>query len=352
MTGTIFFIFPNIPEPIQTLLATNQPLPAPEVLASQVAPEHQTAKAGQWCWILQTFLYMQQAGLDVALVEEPVAGAICVAHFDTTKNKVWAPDAFVIGIRADRPPLRMCEVEIVQNPENLRGNQRFLVKHWPQPGLIPRDAARGDRVERISFFGNHVNFSPRFRDPSFRDALKEMGVELNICCDPAQWHDFRETDLILAIRNNIHSLVRKTKPPIKLINAWQGQCVALLGEEPAYRAIGRPGEDYFEIASPQDVLNIVTQFKNDPSLYQRVRQAGIERYRDFSVEAVQQQWIELLKGPIAEAFKDWQQGVGKNHSARYARRSWQATHQWVGQKWFWSQVRSGEFMQRRLSQTR
>ena len=349
MTGTIFFVFPDIPEPIRALLETDQPLPAPEILATQVKSDYTTAKAGQWCWIIQTFLYMKRSGLDVALVEKPVAGAICIAHFDTTKNQIWAPDSFVVGIRADRPPLQMCEVEIVQNPENLGGKKRFLIKHWPQPGLMPRDASRGDRIERISFFGNSVNFSPKFRDPDFLNALKDMGVELNICCDPAKWIDFRETDLVLAMRNNIHALVRKTKPPIKLINAWQGQCVALLGNEPAYRAIGQPGEHYFEISQPQDVLDLVTQLKQDPVLYQRVRQAGIERYQEFSIAAVQQQWIDLLKGPIHEAFEDWQQGLSGNRSACYARRSWQATHQWLGQKWFWSQVRSGEFLQRRLT---
>jgi hypothetical protein len=344
MTNTIYFVVPVIPEQLRMLLAENKPLPSPEILA----PDKPPLRGSQWSWIFQTFLYMKEVGLDVALVEQPVEGAICVAHFDTTKNKIWAPDSFVVAVRGDQSPLHVREIEIVQSPANLGSKDAFLIQHWPQPRIIPRDAARGDRVERISYFGGNGGFSPEFRTPSFVNALKDMGVELNICCDTTKWNDYSETDLVLAVRNDLHPLLLETKPASKLVNAWKAECVALLGNEPAFRAIARSGEDYFEVNYPQDVLNVVALLKENPQLYQCVRQAGIERYPEFSFSAVQQQWIDLLTGPVAEAYARWQKSIGKNKSTRRIRRCWQASHQWLDHKLFWSQVRSQQIIRRRF----
>jgi hypothetical protein len=342
MKNTIYFVVPAIPEPLQTLLAENKPLPPPEVLA----PDKPPLRGAQWSWIFQTFLYMKQAGLDVALVEKPVPGAICVAHFVTTKNKIWAPDSFVVGVRADQSPLRMREIEVVQSPANLGGKDVFLIQHWPQPRLIPRDSTRGDRIERISYFGGKGGFSSEFCQPSFVKALEDLGVDLDICYDTTKWNDYSQTDLILAIRN-MHPLLLETKPATKLINTWKAGCVALLGNEPAFRAVGKLGEDYFEANHPQDVLNVVTRLKENPTLYRRVRENGIERYSKFTFEAIQKQWIDLLTGPVSEAFALWQNGIGSNLYARRTRRHWQATRQWLEHKLFYTQVRSSDIIMRR-----
>ncbi|MBD3882076.1 glycosyltransferase family 1 protein [Phormidium tenue FACHB-886] len=346
MKNTIYFVVPAIPESLQKLLDEDKPLPPPESLA----PDKPPLRGAQWSWIFQTFLYMKQAGLKVALVDRPVPGEICVAHFATTKNKIWAPTSFVVGVRADNSPLRMREIEIVQSPANLGGEDVFLIHHWPQPKLISRDSARGDRIERISYFGGQGGLSPQFQEATFSNALKDLGVELHLCFDTTRWHDYQNTDLVLAVRNDLHPLLVNTKPASKLVNAWKSGCVALLGNEPAFRAVGRVGKDYFEVDRPQDVLNLVKQLKQDPMLYRQVRQSGLERYPEYSFEALQQQWLDLFTGPVAEAFEQWQKGLGKNPTACHVRRSWQSAYQWLDHKWFYSQVRSSQLVSRRLSQ--
>jgi hypothetical protein len=345
MKNTVYFVVPEIPDLLQRLLDEDQDLPDPEVLAPNKPP----LRGGQWSWVFQTFLYMKQAGLNVALVDQPIPGEICVVHFATTKNKIWAPDSFVVGVRADNSPIRMREIEIVQSPANLGGEDVFLIPHWPQPGLIPRDSARGDRIDRLSYFGGEGGLSRQFREPGLIDALRDLEVELNLCFDTTRWHDYRETDLILAVRNDLHPLLVNTKPASKLVNAWRGGCVALLGNEPAFRAAGQVGKDYFEVSHPQDVLNLVKQLKQNPALYRQVRQSGSERYQKFSHEAVQKQWIELLTGSVAEAFYHWQNGLGKHPTTCYARRTWQATRQWLDHKWFYSQVRSMQLFKQKFS---
>jgi hypothetical protein len=346
MVNPIYFVVSAIPEPLRTILKEKEALPPPQTLQPQV----KTWVDAEWNWTCETFLNLKDAGLDVVLVEQPVAGAICISHFDTTKNKIWAPDSFVVGIRADRSPFHMCEIEIVQSPANLTHSHQHLICFWPMPGLLPRDAQRGDRIEQISYFGGEGGFAPQFRTPAFKQALRTMGVELKCYHNPYDWHDFRETDLVLAIRNHLHPLLIETKPPSKLINAWQAGCVALLGSEPAYQAIGRSGKDYFEVQTPEAVLERVAYLKAHPQVYQQMRQAGCQKASAYGFAAIRQQWIDLLTGPaVTEAYTRWQKGIGKNPLDRRQRRVWQAMRQWLDHKLFFGQVRLKEFVRQQFS---
>lgn len=343
--NTIYFVLDDPPEALLKLTEGDN-APFPEELAPHLPTDFLLQRGGHWCLVVQTFLHLKRMGLDVELVDRPVPEAICVTHSDIIHNQVWAPDSFVVGIRADRPPLHVRDIEVAITPVLLGRSEVFLVQHWPQPGLLRRDETRGDRIETLSFFGATLNLSPIFRDAAFVQALADLGVTLNVHCQPQKWHDFRTTDLVLAVRNDLHPLFLKTKPALKLVNAWQAGCVALLGNEPAYRAAGNPGKDYFEVSSPQEVLETVRQLKANPSLYRQVRQAGMARYSEYSTEAVQRQWANLLTGEVAAAFEQWR--VGRSPTARRLRRTRQAVHQWVDRKRFWAQVR----LSQRLGQTR
>lgn len=343
MLEKVYFVVPEIPVEISRLLTSHQPWPDPEFLA----PDRPPLRGAQWSWIFQTFLYMKRAGLDVELVDRPVDNAICVVHYNTTKNKIWPATSFVVGVRADNAPMRMREIEIVQSPANLSGQNTYLVNHWPQPQLIARDKTRGCRVERISYFGGRGGVSPAFSSAAFREALRRMGVSLDLCYDTTQWNDYRNTDIILAVRNHHHSWLIDTKPTSKLVNAWKAGCVALLGKEPAFCAIGNDGEDYFQVRTPEDVLALVSKLQQNPQRYGQVRSAGMKRYSEFSFEAIQQRWVSLFTGPISTAFSEWQQANGIRAGLRYPRRYWQACRQWQEHKLFMLPIRVQEFISER-----
>ena len=348
MSNKIFFVTSPIPDKLKVLLNSNEPLPPVE----DILP-HILVRCGEpnWDWTIQTFLYMKQAGLEVALVEKPVEGAICVAHFDDTRrDRIWAPNSFVVGIRADRSPLRQCEIEVVQSLASLGQKNSFFIPFWPQSRVIPRSKDRGDRIERISYFGNEGGLSPEFYTTAFIDALKDRGVSLNISGDPAKWHDYRETDLVLAIRNHTHISLLKTKPASKLINAWQAECIALLGMEPAYRAIGCSSKNYFEVKSPQDVLDTVTYLQQNRSRYQEIIQLGAKKYLEHDFNAVQRRWVEFLTGTVAEEYTKWKQALNYSGSTYRARRYWQSTQQWIEHKSFWVPIRFQQQMNRLLNQ--
>lgn len=338
MTEKFYFITSEIPEQLLSLLKGRK---TQFNFSDLVYSEYSHLWGShEWAWIVQTFLYMKQAGLDVEIVDQPVANSICITHFVTTKDKVWAPDSFVVGIRSDNSPMCMKEYEIVQSPAVLSPENSSFICHWPQSHLLSRNAARGNRVENMSYFGGVGGIAPAFYSEEFKSALSDLGVSLNLCFDTNLWGDYSDTDLVIAVRNHHHRSLIDTKPASKLINSWQAGCVPLLGREPAYRAVGTPNENYFEVETPQDVLSIVRQLKDNPAIYQQVRESGMQKYSEYSFEAIAQQWVDLLTGPVTEAFLEWQNASRQSKSSRYPRRCWQSVRQWLDHKLFYIPIRS------------
>src|SRR5215475_12775147 len=70
-------------------------------------------------WIVQTFLRLRAslraAGIDSAIGERLVPDCVNIAHRDSL-NRFLAPyhRSYIVGIRADRPPLHACKWEVVQ----------------------------------------------------------------------------------------------------------------------------------------------------------------------------------------------------------------------------------------------
>ena len=344
MNHKYYFVVSEIPEPLSQLLKSDRSISALD--ESTFSQHSQLWGTQEWVWIVQTFLQLKQAGLNVALVEQPVPNTICVAHFVTTQNKIWAPESFIVGIRSDTSPMRVREFEIVQSPAILRKENAHFMCLWPQRNVCPRDPARKNKIETISYFGGPGGLSPSFYSDDFKGALERRGLSLNLCFDTHLWGNYRDTDLVIAVRNHHHSTLIETKPASKLLNAWQAGCVALLGEEPAYRAVGENGRNYFEVESLEEAIAVIDRLKSYPELYQSVRKAGAAKFLEYSARALTQQWIDLLEGPVTEAFLQWQKEKKSRTSLKYPRRYWQATRQWLDHKLFYLPVRSQEMIAR------
>ena len=197
-----------------------------------------------------------------------------------------------------------------------------FIPHWPQPGLIPRDPARGRRIETLCFKGSETNLYEPFRSPAFREELQSCGLELQYDvkenagpADPPRWHDYSSTDLVLAVRDATE-VDLKIKPASKLVNAWLAGCPALLGPEPAFQALRRGELDYFEVREPKDVLAVVAKLRDSPSLFEAIVRNGTARAAEFSHQRVTECWHRLLSGPAARDFSALRSKRGSVHRAR------------------------------------
>ena len=274
------------------------------------------------CWIMLSELRLLRRGLDVRLVARPEPGAINV--MDTTDLKIRRPSysSYMVLCRHDSARPVLGEQAIVQNPLNVLSATEHLVQHWPQPGLLPRLTSRDARVENVTFKGFEMNLWGPFHEPGFRRSLGRLGVTFHISGKPSderflRWHDYRDDDVVLAVRDLTEADLG-IKPASKLINAWHAGTPALLGPEPAYRALRRSELDYIEVRSPNEVIRAVELLKRNPELYRTMVENGRARGREFTNDAIAARWREIVAGPVARGFDRWRRAPAIRRPCRPA----------------------------------
>ena len=260
------------------------------------------------CWIVQTYLRLRRAGMLVTISDVFRLDAINIVSYHDLALRDLPARAYIIATQHDAPRPEICDRNVVQNPLNVIRSTDHFVPHWPQPGLIPRDPARGNRMSTISFKGSVYNLYETFRGPEFLAALRGEGMELDYdvkentsATQSVRWHDYSHCDLVLAVRDATEGDL-KLKPASKLINAWLAGCPALLGPEPAFQVLHESELDYFEVRTPADVLRAIRKLRADPSLYARMVANGHRRSAAFTHEQVTAYWHRLLSGPAAQDF--------------------------------------------------
>jgi hypothetical protein len=258
-------------------------------------------------WVIQTFLRLKDplaaAGIVSTIGESFLPGCINLAHRDSL-NRLLLPyhRSYVVGVRADRPPLHLCRWEIVQNDlEPARPRTRYL-PFWPQPGLIARDTARDARIERIAYFGRTGAAPAWFYDPAFHAELRQIGVTFEIRED--RWFDYSQVDLVLAHRVEAATILRH-KPASKLVNAWLAGAPALLADEPAYARLRRSAIDYVAIESPRDVIAAIRELRASPDLYRAMVANGSRRGTEFSVASTKDRWLRFLQSDVVPDALEW-----------------------------------------------
>ena len=279
---------------------------------------------GDECWIAQTHARLRDAGMPVRL-DNRVPGEGLVVFYAGDKKRVWREidprgRAMLVAVRSDRHPVGFADVEIVQNASSADGRRTRYLPHWPQPGLLPRDPARGTRIRTLLFPGTPQNLDAGFAGEPWRRFLAERGLEFR--CHyasaggaPPAWHDYRDVDVLLAIRPAAMGLV-PNKPAWKLFNAWLAGVPAILGPEAGYRELRRDPLDYLEAAGPEEAMRALQRLLDEPALYAAMVANGHARGADFTVAATLARWRALLDA-LGAAYAD----PARRPPSRLARRA-------------------------------
>jgi hypothetical protein len=263
---------------------------------------------GERAWVLQTYLRLRQAGCAAELSDRLPRRGIAVFSAShrarIARGPVQRTGAFLLATRQDRRETLFADAEVVQNPAQANASNLLHVPHWPQPGLLPRDGARGDALRRIEYKGFSGNLHADFRDPAWPRFLAGHGIEW--VCDgkvyaqgatdglQLQWNDFRETDLVLAVRPASTDLHLR-KPATKLCNAWLAGVPAMLGPESAYRSLRRDELDFVEVSTRAEAEAAVLRMLRQPGLYAAMRQRAQRRAAECGIERVTERWLQVLQ---------------------------------------------------------
>jgi hypothetical protein len=282
--------------------------------ADQDFGEFQT---GERAWILQTYLRLRAAGFAVELSDAwPRSGLLVfdARQKDALRRLSGRTDGvFLVGCRRDLGEPLIADFEVLQNGRFADSERRFMVPHWPQPGLVPRDSARGPVIMRVSYKGFAGNLDPEFLGGDWRRFLAQLGIQWQcdavpyagpqVSASETRWHDFRECDVVLAVRPRARDL-HVRKPATKLYNAWLAGVPAILGVEYAYRELRRNALDYIEVTSVTEAMQAVEGLARDPALFDAMVQNGRLRASEFMPDAIRSIWTDLLFRILPERVND------------------------------------------------
>jgi hypothetical protein len=285
-----------LPEPDAVLAQI--PTSAAEFWDWQSTAADLTPYWGRYHWIIQTFLYLREAGLPVVLTNQIPDKGILLTHADCI-DYGFRPtyEQYLVVMLVDREvPHPRAQVHVLHNPtQRLHLAQRHhYMPPWPQVGLIGRDATRGDRFETLGYFGYPVNLDPEIKKPEFVKRIHDLGLRF-VIPTPANWHDFHQIDCLLAIRNFGRNEEHRNKPSLKLFNAWLAGVPAVLGHESAYRHEGSPGLGYLEATSTDEILVALQCLRDQTDLRRKISQHGREAVRAYCPERTVIRWQQFIQ---------------------------------------------------------
>jgi hypothetical protein len=226
-----------------------------------------------------------------------------VAHWDELHRPRWrAPLSYLIGVRADRPPVLAADKVVRQNTLSPDDAGTIGIAPWPQPGMKPRRPERGDMVKRVGYFGRMAQAPSFFSDPAFRAELAALGLEF--VPSEHDWQDYSEIDVVIAFRTAPPSLLRH-KPVSKVSNAWLAGAPAIVGPEPAYLQLRQSEHDMRVANDAPGVIAELARLVNDRAFYAAMRARAAERAQEFDVPALRARWVAFFRERVAPAFAQW-----------------------------------------------
>ncbi len=267
---------------------------------------------GEYAWIVQTYLNLKAAGFPCEITGTmPQEGIVLVHHNSLSFFLRPGPRLLLIYLKADKPPRPYAQLQVVQNSYEVEKlPNSYYMPHWPIPGLIPRDPARGDLFETIAYFGTGGNLTPELLDPSWEKTLSDMGLRWRFK-GRNEWNDFSDVDAILAVRgfNTVPQSWDKEqgawKPPTKLFNAWLAGVPVLLGNEPAYRDQRQSELSYIEVNSLEETITQIKRLRDDKAFRCAIVENGREQVKQFGVKQTLEAWQMFFTDVAVPAYESW-----------------------------------------------
>jgi hypothetical protein len=267
-------------------------------------------RPGKYNWTVKTYSHLSKLGFPCHLTDQLPDEGIIITHREFFKNSMIPnPRQLFVCVVADFWRHPFAQLHIVQNPRDPIMKQASMwpaacIPLWPETGLIPRDPARGDLFENISYFGLPPRLAPQLRSPRFAALLREHGFNFRVV-PRDRWNDYSDTDAVLAVRSFARVSWHKF-PPSKLFNSWVAGVPALLGSESAFQAERRNELDYFEVCSTDEVLATLIRLRGDPQLRAAVARNCAERAVGVDPKRIAETWTTFLTTVAVPAWRDWQ----------------------------------------------
>ncbi len=288
---------------------------------------------GIYVWTVRTYLQLSAAGITCRLTRELPAEGIVLYHSNAVRSADWdanvqqnrqwtaSPERFLICIKAEATLSAIATMHIVQNPSEASPlANRYFIPHWPQPQLLQRSDSRGDRFENLAFWGHDNSLATELKSLDWQNALAERGLHWQATTSnnrwnqyhdlSTRWNDYRDIDAIVAVRSFDPWQQRLTnnfsnKPAAKLYNAWLSRTIPILGPESAYRQTGARGQDYVEVTSFANLLNVLDRLQSDAAYRRSLLSQGRLQAQKYTTDKIVRKWQVFLEAVAIPAYLEW-----------------------------------------------
>lgn len=289
---------------------------APTETEQKVIEQDQTQWTGHHtnftAWIAQTYYYLKQAGLDCQITERiPNKGILLADRNTLAENYPFLDRVMLICAKSDQEYHPSAHLHIIHNVYNWYRDRNtlrnpYLISHWPMPGLIPRNKDRLSLVENIAYIGSQTQLDPKLNSKTWTDALTELNCQWLSNIPREQWHDYSNLDVIVAIRR-FAPQAYLNKGPIKLINAWHAGIPIIVNSESGFLAHRQNDLDFIMVHSLEEAIQAVQKLKANPDLYQKMVENGLERAKNYTIQATLEQWLKFFQDVAFPAYEKWTQ---------------------------------------------
>jgi hypothetical protein len=257
---------------------------------------------GDLTWCLQTYLKLiRSTSLNLRCSNQLCEDSINIVHSDTLLNIQGNRKHFIVCVQADYPRRPWSHYHIVQNKSQVFIHTSYI-PHWPQPGIVKRDASR-QGVLRVAYAGQVINNNLAGSEGDWKRKLKPFGVEF-VTLSKEMWHHLKDIDVLLGIRTfngNSHN----SKPPSKLLNAWRAEIPFIGGNDSAFKQIGHPGKDYLIAKTQPDALKAILRLRDEPELYKRIVENGKRMALNYTEDIISKIWEDVFLNRIMKRYELW-----------------------------------------------
>ena len=262
---------------------------------------------GVAAWIVLTYLRLKAHGYPVERCSELPRRGIVITHTRVLRDGSLRPrpDVLLVCAEGDRGRCINADIHVVQNPLQERQSwfwKRRYIPHWTQPGLMPRDPQRGDKVETVGYLGTEFNLDPELRSDVWLAGLKRLNLRWETRFPSQAWTRYDDLDCVVTIRGFHKHWNDIWKPASKLFNAWRADVIPLVSADSAMEWHGVAGEDYLRVDSLQHLLATLEQLKIDPSLCQKLRHNMARRRAEISGDVQLGNWVHLIDSLLVPAY--------------------------------------------------
>lgn len=274
-------------------------------------------RSGVYAWTVQTWLRLRESGFACELVGKMPQDGIVVAHRKSLGRGFQpSPNVLLVCLKADATFHSYAHLHVVLNRGDLRPwYPAVYMPHWPQAGLMPRDAGRGDVWQNAAFYGHPGSLAGEMHGPAWEATLRDLELTWD-AVEPSRWQDFRRVDVVVAVRSFDRQRY-PSKPPTKLYNAWHAGVPAILGRELAYQDERKTALDYLEAGSFAELVAALHRLKSDPGLRRDMAASGLLRARESDPAVITERWQSFFTGVAQPAYEKWIKASARERNAFY-----------------------------------